>query len=43
MAIKSWSLFVLLSAVALAPALAVADDWAQFRGPGGLGASAETN
>ncbi|MFP6656768.1 MAG: PQQ-binding-like beta-propeller repeat protein, partial [Pirellulales bacterium] len=43
MAIKSWFLFVFLSAVGIMPAIAVAGDWTQFRGPGGLGASAETN
>jgi len=43
MASKSWFLFVFPTVVALAPAIAVADDWTQFRGPGGLGASGETN
>ena len=43
MSIKSWFLFVFLSAVGIMPAIAVAGDWTQFRGPGGLGASAETN
>jgi len=43
MASRTWLLFGVLSAVAITPLTGVAEDWAQFRGPRGLGVSSETN
>jgi hypothetical protein len=43
MAIKSFFILVVTSTLAMAVAAASAGDWTQFRGPGGLGASDETN